>query len=112
MRPFNISRGGRRGTVTVIVVAFLALFLVLALTFAFYSIAESDQAKVYRDSADTGVVVLGGAPDPTSIFNQLLGDIIYGPEDGVNGAFNSLRGHDLGRTIYGFNPADPNPNAA
>ena len=44
MRPYSTSREGRRGTITVIVVAFLALLFVLALTFVFYSIGEADQA--------------------------------------------------------------------
>ena len=44
MRPFINSRGHRRGTVTVIVIAFLLIFFILAMTFAFYSIAEADQA--------------------------------------------------------------------
>lgn len=107
MRPFNSNRGRRRGTVTVIVVAFLALFFVLALTFAFYSIAEADQAKVYRDGADlSGPSVLGGAPDPDPIFNQLLGNLIYDVPDGLPGAFNGLRGQSLARLMYDFNPAD------
>ena len=111
MRPFSTSRGGRRGNVTVIVVAFLALFLVLGLTFAFYSISEADQAKVYRDSVEggqTGVQPNDGAPpEPESIFNSVLRDVIYGPPADLTGAFNPLRGHEVARLIYGYNPADP-----
>lgn len=113
MRPFSTSRGGRRGNVTVIVVAFLGLFLVLGLTFVFYAIAEADQSKVYRDAANGGQTGVsptthdGAPPEPESIFGKALGDIIYGPPEGLPGAFNSLRGHDLARLIYGYNPADP-----
>jgi hypothetical protein len=122
MRPFNTSRGGRRGTITVIVVAFLVLFFIMALTFAFYSIAEADQAKVYRDTGNLGV---GGAfdsgapPDQEALFSSVLGDVIFGqpqgapppapplPDQGLPGAFNVLRGHDISRLIYGYDPNNP-----
>ena len=85
MRPFSTSRGGRRGNVTIIVVAFLALFLVLGLTFAFYSIGEADQAKVYRDAANGGQTGVwptthdGAPPEPDTLFNAVMSDVIYGP---------------------------------
>src|SRR5205807_76413 len=111
MRPFSTSRGGRRGTVTIIVVSFLLVFFILALTFAFYSIAEADQAKVYKDSVNVGMngsFDAGPPPDADGLFDKALGDIIFGPPDGVPGAFNVLRGHDLARLVYGWNPAwDP-----
>jgi hypothetical protein len=110
MRPFHTSRGGRRGTVTIIVISFLLIFFVLALTFAFYSMAEADNAKVYRDSVNlgqNGAFDTGPPPDAEGLFNKALGDIIYGPQDGLPGAFNVLRGHDLARLAYGYNPQDP-----
>lgn len=107
MRPYSTSHRGRRGTVTVIVVAFLALFFVMALTFAFYSIAESDNAKAYRDAAAGLDMTDIGGPDPYPILNETLSQIIYGPEDGVAGAFTGLRGHDLSRTIYGYDKNNP-----
>src|SRR5262245_45839182 len=109
MRPFSTSRGGRRGTVTVIVIAFLMIFLVMALTFAFYSMAEADQAKAYRDGGNVdwgGNFDTGAPPDAESLFNSVLGDVIFGPPEGYSGAFNAFRGHDLGRTAFGYNPAD------
>src|SRR4051794_39016967 len=110
MRPFNTSNGGRRANVTVIVVAFLLIFLVMGLTFAFYSIAEADQTKVYRDAANggqTGVLPAtrdGAPPEPEPIFNIVMRDIIYGPPNDLGGAFDSFRGHDIARLIYGFDP--------
>ena len=68
-----------------IVVAFLLIFLVLGLTFAFYAIAEADQTKVYRDAANggqTGVFPIthdGAPPEPEPIFNIVMRDLIYGP---------------------------------
>ena len=103
MRPFSTSRGGRRGTVTVIVVAFLALFFVLALTFAFAALAEAENTKVFRDQASVSIG-FGSPPDPDPLFNQALNDVIYGPEEGLPGAFNVIRGHDLARLMFGYNP--------
>jgi len=113
MRTFSTSRGHRRGTVTVIVVSFLVLFFILALTFALYSIAEADNTKVYRDGANgasassTGGYDGGTTPEGDPIFNEVLSNVIYGVQDGLPGAFNVLRGHDLASKIYGYNPSDP-----
>src|SRR4051794_4749155 len=110
MRPFSTSRGGRRGTVTIIVVSFLLIFFILALTFAFYSMAEADNAKAYRDSVNVGQngsFDAGPPPDAEGLFNKALSDILYGPPDGLPGAFNVLRGQDLARLEYGNNPQDP-----
>ena len=88
MRPFTTSRGGRRGNVTVIVVAFLALFLVLALTFVFYSIAEADAAKVYRDSSNGGqsgvspITHDGAPPEPPRLRSA---SVARSPHAGVAG---------------------------
>ncbi|HEX3147989.1 MAG TPA: hypothetical protein VHR66_07880 [Gemmataceae bacterium] len=108
MRPYSTSKGGRRGNVTVIVVAFLSIFLVLGLTFVFYSIAEADQTKVYRDGGNGGQSGVlppthdGAPPEPETIFNIVMRDVIYGPPNDLGGAFDSFRGHDLSRLIYGF----------
>lgn len=112
MRLHNTSTR-RQGTITVIVVAFLGLLFILALTFVFYSTAESDTAKVYRDYAnvDGGTASdLGSPPDPVEIFNYGFGQLIYGAPEDQTGAFSTIRGHELARTIYGWNPLDPNGN--
>ena len=109
----------RRGTVTVIVVAFLALLLVLGLSFAFYALRESEESRVYRDSVNggaTGVTPTGRTssglddpPEPDSIANSVLGSVVYGAPDDVSGAFNALRCQELARTVYGWNPKFPSP---
>ena len=116
MRPYSKSRNQRRGTVTVIVVAFLALLFMLGLTFVFYAIAEADSSKVYMNSTNgghTGVAPAtyeGTPPEPDSIVNQALANLIFGVEDGLPGAFNPLRGHEMARTIYGWDANNPTGN--
>src|SRR5262245_23895473 len=114
MRPYSTSRGRRRGTITVVVISFLAIFLVLGLTFAFYAQAEADNARVYRDSTNGGhtgvqpfVRTSAGVdepPEPDAIMNSALANLLYGPQDDLSGAFNAIREWDLARTIYGRNP--------
>lgn len=116
MRPYSPSQR-RRGTALIIVISFLLLLFVLALTFVFYSTAESDTTRVYRDYAnvsdgrgDDG----GSPPDPNEIFNSAFGQLIYGVPDDESGAHNSLRGHDMARLVYGrapgFGAGDPTPS--
>ncbi|MBO0700609.1 MAG: hypothetical protein J2P46_19590, partial [Zavarzinella sp.] len=109
----------RPGTVTVVVVAFLALLLIMGLSFAFYALRESEESRVFRDSVNggaTGVFPtsrtssgIDDPPEPDTIFNRVAGDIIYGPPDDLTGAFNVLRQHEMARSIYGWNPKFPSP---
>src|SRR5688572_10447949 len=109
----------RPGTVTVIVVSFLALLLVLGLTFAFYALREAEESRVYRDSVNGGATGVGpvfrkssgtdAPPEPDTIFNSALGNLIYGVPDDLTGAFNVLRTHELGRGTFGYNPKFPTP---
>jgi hypothetical protein len=118
MRLSNIS-SRRRGSVTVIVVAFLALLLVLGLSFAFYALRESEESRVYRDSVNggaTGVTPVSrgssgtdAPPEPDAIVNSALASVIYGAPDDLTGAFNSLRTHEMSRGAYGWNPKFPSP---
>jgi hypothetical protein len=118
MRLTN-TNSRRRGSVTVIVVAFLALLLVLGLSFAFYALRESEESRVYRDSVNggaTGVTPVNrgssgtdAPPEPEAIANGVFGTVIYDAPDDITGAFNGLRNWSMARTIYGWNPKYPSP---
>ena len=115
MRLSHTSR--RPATITVIVVAFLALLFVVGLTFALYGIREADESKVFRDSHNGGQTGMrfntrGSStsdqpPEPEVIINDALGKAIYGSPDDLRGYFNVLRHQEISRTMYGYNPADP-----
>ena len=115
MRLSHTSR--RPATVTVIVIAFLALLAVVALTFALYGMREADESKVFRDSHNGGQTGMrfntrGSStsdqpPEPEVIINDALGKAIYGSPDDLRGYFNMLRHQEIARTMYGFNPVDP-----
>src|SRR5687768_7636350 len=107
MRTYRTSMK-RRGTVTIIVVAFLALLLIMGLSFAFYALREAEESRVFHDSVNggqTGVFPtsrtssgVDDPPEPDSIANRVLGDVIYGPSDDLSGAFNVLRQHEIARS--------------
>ena len=87
MRPYRTSHR-RRGTVTVIVIAFLMLLLIMGLTFAFYGLREAEETRVYRDEhrgGHTGVGVVNRTasgiddpPEPDTIFSAGVGSAICG----------------------------------
>jgi hypothetical protein len=108
----------RRGTVTVIVVAFLALFAVLGLTFLIASQRYAEGSRIFREATNTlrYPQYTGGPgetpPDPQLIFRKTLGDIIFDAPDNGDGVYNSSRGHSLARHAFGANPAGFNPSVS
>lgn len=100
MRPRHYMRKHfRRGTVTVIVVAFLALLAVVGLTFLIASQNYSVSSRIRREHENKD-----DAPIPTEIFNSVLGDIIYDAPDDATGVKKPIRGHSLSRAMYGIHP--------
>jgi hypothetical protein len=107
-RSPQLRPGDRRGAILIVVLALLAIFAVVALTFVFYSGAEADASRIARDreaAGDTGV------PDSTDAVNGFLGSLIYPVDDTSTTALqNGFRGHDLARSMYGWNSVVPNQN--
>ncbi|MEZ6142275.1 MAG: hypothetical protein R3B84_17080 [Zavarzinella sp.] len=114
----------RRGTITVIVVVFIALFFVVGLTFLLSSQNYSESAKIHREAAyggHTGVRPtsrLGAGdeapPNPGDIFNTALGYVVYDAPNDASGVYVGIRGHSLARAMYGMKMTDPStidPNA-
>jgi hypothetical protein len=104
MTPTPTTR--RDGAVLLVVLAMLALFAVIGLSFVFYAESRATSARIYREAQEQP----SESPDPQHLmaFSQL----IYGVTDGTSGVYSGLRGHDLARAMYGFyyegtNPDDP-----
>ncbi len=93
----------RRGVILMVVIALLALFATVGLTVVFYAEAEAAASRAFRQAgSQTGVDV-----DPEQLLYYFLGQMIYDDDDPAlnNLARNSaLRGHSLGRSMYGYNP--------
>ncbi|MDB5313842.1 MAG: hypothetical protein JWO38_8044 [Gemmataceae bacterium] len=104
LRPSSPApTGRRRGAILIVVLALLAIFAVVAVTFVFYSGAEADAARIHKQGQSTGDV---GPPDASDVVNGFLGSLVFDRGDtAANDLLNVLRGHSLGRSIYGLNSA-------
>jgi hypothetical protein len=108
VRSATRSGDRRRGVILMVVLALLTLFAILGLSFVFYSDAEATSARIFREAQS-----VGSGNDPNAItaamtaaaWPQILGQIIYDVNDDDFGVLTVLRGHSLGRTMYGWNDA-------
>lgn len=107
----------RRGVILLVVISLLALFAIVGLAFVYYAQSAADSARVYRESFARPPA--GGPDVPASeLLDEFLRQLIYDVPDtftggiggvgGVGGVSSALRGHSLGRTIYGWNSASTN----
>jgi hypothetical protein len=102
----NHRRGERRGVVLLVVIAMLALFAVLGLSFVYYAQSEADAALMLTQSQTQK----NSDIDPEFLLAWGLGQLLYGVEDQVqttpypaHNVYSSMRGHDLARGIFGWN---------
>ncbi len=90
----------RSGIVLLVVMAMLALFATVALSFVFYAEAESAISR-YAAQAETQAQA---DANPEMLLSYFLSQFIYDTEN----PYSAMRGHSLARTMYGSNPADYN----
>src|SRR6266849_348761 len=93
----------RKAVILLVVISLLTLFAIVGLTFVLYANAEANSSKIYREAAALNQVDM----DPELLFNMLLGQVIYGVPDDYTGVYSALRGHDLARSMYGYNYGTP-----
>lgn len=97
----------RRGVVLLVVMAMLALFASLALSFVFYADAEAVASQLQCDSMAQPRPDI----DPELLAAYFLGQLIYDTDN----PYSALRGWSLARSMYGHNfdpknPGAPSPN--
>lgn len=102
MRYVRPSRAADRrpGVVLLVVIAMLALFASVALSFVFYAESVASSAQLGRQAQTQRTVDL----DPEQLLAYFLSQLIYDTEN----VHSSLRGYSLARTMYGHNPFAPN----
>lgn len=88
----------RRGIVLLVVMALLALFAAVGLSFVFYADAEAAASQNFREAATT----LNPDVPPEILLSYFLGQLIYDTDD-TDGYGSALRGHSLARSLYGYN---------
>ena len=92
--------GERRGAILLIVLTLLALFAVVALSFALYAESEALAARIRREAMS-----VAANPDPLPAANGFLQQMLYLPASDVGtDTLSALRGHEMARLIYGGLP--------
>ncbi len=102
----------RRGAILVVVLALLALFAVIGITFVYYASTEAEIARVFKNGqSDTGPTVSTNATIDNqggSAVDAFLSSWIYDINDNHNllsptgtDLLNVLRGHSLAATMFG-----------
>ncbi len=100
-RTRTLCRGpARRGSALLVVLALLALFAVVGLSFALYAESEATAARIAREGTNRA---LDQPPDPTEAVNGFLRQFAYPVADYGPDTLSALRGHELARLIYGNN---------
>ncbi|HEY2784726.1 MAG TPA: hypothetical protein VGJ05_07085, partial [Fimbriiglobus sp.] len=103
----------RRGTILIVVLALLALFAVIGLSFVLYAGSEATGSRIYREAQDVGTTPPNPDGDLPAI--MALGDLIYDQLDDQTGMYSAARGHSLARSEYGWyytgSPSNPTVDA-
>src|SRR3954447_297658 len=98
MLKTHFSHDKRRpGVVLLVVMAMLALFATVALSFVFYADNEAVAANLYAKSQ------MKEQPDihPELLASYFLNQLIYDTDN----IYSAMRGQSLVRSMYGSNPA-------
>lgn len=90
----------RRGTILIVVLALLALFAVIGLSFVLYAGSEATSSRIYREAQD--IATAQPNPDGELAAIAALGDIIYDKLDDTSGMYSAIRGHGIARDMYGW----------
>ena len=97
IEPNVAQRAKRRGVVLLVVVALLALFASVALSFFFYADSEAVASNYFMESmrrpqADA---------DPELLLAYFLNQLLFDVKDDEFGISSAMRGHSLMRTMWG-----------
>src|SRR5438105_8368199 len=95
----------RQGVILMVVLILLTLFAILGISFALYADAQAKSAQISREAES----VITGRPDVDAkhLVSYFLDQLIYDTND-TDGIYSALRGHSLGRLMYGYNDAGTN----
>src|SRR5579885_2650293 len=95
----------RQGVILLVVITLLTLFAILGLAFVFYAQSQADASRFYREAQTPSQASAGlFATPPDVLFGDFLRQLLYDTPDDSTGVPSALRGHSLGRTMFGANP--------
>src|SRR6266480_4527723 len=101
IRTLNQKATERKGVILLVVISLLTLFAIVALSFLLYANAEANASKLFREAEANDIAQAGVAPE--KLFNFFLRQFIYDVPDDSTGVYSAIRGHSLGRSMYGYN---------
>jgi hypothetical protein len=90
----------RQGIVLLVVMAMLALFATVALSFVFYAESEATSAR-FGSQAQT---LAQADAEPELLLSYFLSQLIYDTDN----VYSSMRGHSLARGMYSYDPLNLN----
>jgi hypothetical protein len=97
----------RNAAILFVVVVLLTLFLVIGLCFVLFADAQATSSRFYREA---NLNIDDKYPTPEELLGWSLGSLIYPNHDGDTPALSpgagpmcAARGHELSRTMYGWN---------
>jgi hypothetical protein len=97
----HISEPSRRqGVILMVVLALLTLFAIIGVSFVYYADAEAKASQLDREAQQQAKIT--DDVDAQKILNYFIGQLLS-DTDSQNGVYSALRGHSLGRSIYGYN---------
>ncbi len=91
----------RKAVILLVVIALLTLFAIIALSFLLYANAEANASKLFREGEANDIGLAGTSAE--KMLNFFLKQFIYDVPDDNTGVYSALRGHSVGRSIYGAN---------
>ncbi len=100
------TRPARRGAILIVVLAMLALFAVLGLSFVLYADSQAGSARNNKIAENRD-----SPPDPVLACQQYLLTQLFDVGDTGDDLMNPLRGHSLARTKYGYQATFPRLSA-
>ncbi|MFQ3650709.1 MAG: hypothetical protein SNJ75_10270 [Gemmataceae bacterium] len=102
------SKQKRDGVILLVVLAMLTIFALIGLSFVLYADSAATRARIFREAGTFnrfGDVRETALTSATAAWEEFLGQILYDVNDDIVGVASVLRGHSLGRTLYGWNDA-------
>ncbi|HWG46291.1 MAG TPA: hypothetical protein VN688_26250 [Gemmataceae bacterium] len=104
-RAADPRKAQRRAAILLVVLLMLTLFAVVGLSFVLYADSAATSSRIAREAESSTT------PDvrPELLLSYFLSQLIYDADD-QTGIDSALRGHSLGRLLYGWNPDSPQGN--
>ena len=97
IEPRLVQQAKRRGVVLLVVLAMLALFASLAISFYFYADSIAVAASLATQAQQSPVP----DADPELLLAYFLKQLLFDAKDDAGGVASALRGHSLMRTMWG-----------